>query len=95
MLHVIKLPSSKLYLTLTHKNGFSSFSSRNLFYMILWKIKVLEIVFGRLVIFRSESPHFLISLLPKYDTAKHAAPPITFVYCFGLQNLRRHKCAEQ
>ena len=24
------------------------------------------------------------------DTAKRVAPPITFVYYFGLQNLRRH-----
>ena len=26
------------------------------------------------------------------DTAKHVAAPITFVYCLGLQNLRRHMC---
>ena len=26
------------------------------------------------------------------DTAKCVALPITFVYCFGLQNLRRHMC---
>ena len=26
------------------------------------------------------------------DTTKRVAPPITFVYCFGLQNLRRHMC---
>ena len=26
------------------------------------------------------------------DTAKRVAPPITSVYCFGLQNLRRHMC---
>ena len=26
------------------------------------------------------------------DTAKRVVPTITFVYCFGLQNLRRHMC---
>ena len=26
------------------------------------------------------------------DTDNRVAPPITFVYCFCLQNLRRHMC---
>ena len=26
------------------------------------------------------------------DTDKRVLPPIPFVYCFGLQNLRRHMC---
>ena len=28
------------------------------------------------------------------DTAKRMAPAIMLVYCFGLQNLRRHMCCK-